>query len=266
MSIQSSLLIGLANISLPDFTGPIPEKAFMIGDDLFVFNEWLEHFNAPYANAVESNAFWNCQNLISVNIPEAKSIGDDAFSFCYGLTSANFPNVITIGEAAFAECSFLASVDFPKAITIGEMAFFWCYENLTSVYFPEAKTIEEHAFQGCEVLVSVDLPKAETIVRYAFLYCYSLAYVHVPNAYFFGNQVFYNVPDNLILRINSPASSVTFAYNAFEIYPGTNDNSSTDKIILYLGTGVKPERPNSGNTWNGCTWKEIHNYEDYVQP
>ena len=69
--------------------------------------------------SVHSNAFKNCDDLISVTIPNSvTSIGDDAFWHCSKLTSVIIGNGLTsIGYRAFGSCSALTSINLPNSVT-----------------------------------------------------------------------------------------------------------------------------------------------------
>jgi hypothetical protein len=232
---RKSLLISLANVSLPDFTGTIPEEAFESDDG--VYNTWFKSFDAPLATAIGSDAFYHCEALTSVNLPKAITIGGDAFAYCYVLPSVYLPKATTIGGGAFQSCSSLTSVDLPEAITFGEQAFFYC-----------------------SALPSVYLPKAITFGRFAFNKCENLANIHLPKAYSFGDYVFYSLRVGCILAIDSPEQEVKF----------NSVHGKPSSMRLYLGKDVNPPRPTTlpvdNTTWVKITWIQIFAYETYQKP
>jgi hypothetical protein len=142
---------------------------------------------------INSKAFKDCKNLISVIIPESvEHIGDYAFSGCSNLTSALIPgNVSYVGMAAFAGCA-LDIITIPeKLIKIYDSTFercshpfsvtipgnirnigFWsfAYSAVTSVVICEGvESIEDFAFAYCDDLTSVTIPSSVVYIgKYAF--------------------------------------------------------------------------------------------------
>ena len=78
----------------------------------------------------------NIDTLISRTIPcvesDAEEVGDYAFYNCQNLTSVNFPRATSIGQYAFGNCTALTRADFETATHIGGYAFNGC-ENLTLI-------------------------------------------------------------------------------------------------------------------------------------
>lgn len=74
-------------------------------------------------------SFRNCEKLVSVNIPNnVTSINNYAFSYCRSLESITLPNKInSIGAGAFSYCSSLKDVTIPQSVTsIGSETFYYC--------------------------------------------------------------------------------------------------------------------------------------------
>lgn len=69
--------------------------------------------------SVGSNAFENCEKLVSVTIPEGISIIEDyAFDSCSSLTTIKLPSTVTqIESGAFKNCTKLSSFKFPSGIS-----------------------------------------------------------------------------------------------------------------------------------------------------
>jgi hypothetical protein len=236
-SRQAALLKGLANVSLPDFTGTIPNDAFNTGTGTSA-NTWLKSISAPLATGIEGYAFYHCKGLAgSLDFSKVTTIATNAFYGCDALTGPfDFSELTTVGTNVFGHCDGLTgSFVFPKLITIEISMFNNCFNLKGPLDFPDATTIENNAFYGCSALTDV----------------------HVPKAYSFGQSTFRDVK-NCTLRIDSPASKITFGTNCF-------NNAST--ITLQLGEGANPARPTglpkNNVTWNGYTWKRI---EAYQQP
>ncbi|MDR2414964.1 MAG: leucine-rich repeat protein, partial [Odoribacteraceae bacterium] len=161
-----TLLTGLANVSLPDFTGMIPTGAFS-GVSATEPNAWLQGFTAPLASGVGESAFSYCESLARINVSSATSIGHGAFWGCNGLTTVNVSAAISLGNAAFQECANLTAVDLSSAEIIGEYAFFYCKKLATAILRSPVKTFKEGAFFECHVL-DVEVIVAESIGKHAF--------------------------------------------------------------------------------------------------
>ena len=112
---------------------------------------------------IEDEAFYNCNNLITVTIPNSVTrIGEDAFNNCNNLTSVIIPNSVTsIGKYAFSYCRSLANVTIPNSITqIRDGTFYNC-NNLTSVIIPNSViSIGIWAFRHCNNLISIKIPNS----------------------------------------------------------------------------------------------------------
>lgn len=109
---------------------------------------------------IGSDAFHNCNSLVSVEIPNSVTVIDNhAFSYCGNLPSISIPNsVLDIGRWAFINDTSLTSIEIPNSVTrIGKQAFYGC-SKLTSAIIPESVTnIEESAFKECPNLTSLTL-------------------------------------------------------------------------------------------------------------
>ena len=93
--------------------------------------------------SIDTEAFRNCRNLVSVEYNSIVAIGDSAFSNCSSLTDITIPNSVTaIGESAFSGCSSLKSVTIPNSVT----------------------EIENSTFEGCSSLTSVTIPNSVTTI------------------------------------------------------------------------------------------------------
>lgn len=78
---------------------------------------------------VEDFAFFNCQEISSVQLPESiVTIGQQAFSHCYAMTSINIPSKVTrIGDYAFEFCEDMTSITLPRSISsLGYAVFQEC--------------------------------------------------------------------------------------------------------------------------------------------
>jgi len=98
---------------------------------------------------IETNAFKDCYNLISVTIPSSViNIEEGAFSLCGSLTSVIIGNKVKIiGKHAFFECANLTSVTIPNSVNnIEDNAFDYCYELNTVIFEKDNIIIGNNAF------------------------------------------------------------------------------------------------------------------------
>ena len=82
-------------------------------------------------------AFYECEDLVSVELPESISlIADSAFYSCTRLETIAIPEGVTlISLAAFSNCTGLTSVEIPESVTTVEPYAFSDCISLTDVYF-----------------------------------------------------------------------------------------------------------------------------------
>ena len=103
--------------------------------------------------AVGSNAFFGCEDLVSLTLPEGIVLIDDYGVYSCGVVSVTLPaSVTTIGECAFAHCWYLESIVIPEGVvSIGDDAF--ANTGLTSVTLPESvRSLGYTVFGHCDDL------------------------------------------------------------------------------------------------------------------
>ena len=154
---HEGLLPYLAHVSLPDFTGTIPDYTFVHDISTLRGCEWLKSFSAPVATGVGDFGLALCPFLVTVYCPEVITVGNAGFALAaQSLTTIELPKMVTIGQMAFAYCYHLFSVKFPEALTIGASAFFECM-GMDSIDLPKATMIKEKAFSGCSSIQTLKL-------------------------------------------------------------------------------------------------------------
>lgn len=92
--------------------------------DLLVTHEvtWSkadDETNGLAVTCIGSDAFADCQSLVSLTIPDSVTYIDEmAFALCSSLESASLGDSVTsIGESAFAYCESLTSITIPDSVT-----------------------------------------------------------------------------------------------------------------------------------------------------
>ncbi|MBR4697489.1 MAG: leucine-rich repeat domain-containing protein, partial [Candidatus Methanomethylophilaceae archaeon] len=71
-----------------------------------------------------SNAFLNCNSLVSVDLPGASNVTYSAFQGCSNLKEVNLPKAGYIGDYAFQGCNALTHIKFSESLlNVGDEAF-----------------------------------------------------------------------------------------------------------------------------------------------
>jgi hypothetical protein len=116
-----------------------PQNMTLWGYDLYINNSKVENLTIPSnVSVIESDAFYKCTSLTSVNIPGVELINDGAFLFCALLESVTIGNKVTsIGKAAFSQCG-LTSVTIRAEVppTLGEDNAFPTYRSDFKIFVP----------------------------------------------------------------------------------------------------------------------------------
>lgn len=162
--------------------------------------------------AIGQEAFYECENLVSVTIPNSvTSIGLAAFASCSGLKSVSLSNSLKIiGKYAFSNCKSLRTITIPTSVT----------------------TIEDCAFEGCSNLTTASVPKTvKTIGIDVFNQCPKLKSTssssEIKTAYF--NRIKYRIvddsaktcavtPEKFVER-NGTRNLYTSSYQGYTIIP-----------------------------------------------
>jgi len=140
---------------------------------------------ADGVTTISSYAFYDCNNLISMEIPETiKNIGEYTFYNCYNLSNVVIPaNLNYIGANAFYGCKGLTSITIPGGIKrILSYTFSGC-SGLKEVTIQQGvNSIEYGAFAICTNLERIVIPESVyEIESYAFSYT-NLTEVEIPSS------------------------------------------------------------------------------------
>ena len=122
--------------------GDIYDEAGRIVDQELVTQ--LASINLPDVTEIGAQAFYFCENLVTVSAPKAQTIGAQALGYT-ALTSVEFPELTPIPTDMFSGTWSLSSAKFPKVTTIEQGgllvgAKFWPENNPTP--FPLELTAE----------------------------------------------------------------------------------------------------------------------------
>ena len=226
----------------------LPKSVAAIGKGAFYNCNNIESVNILSEGEIEigPKAFNSCTSLKYVNIPNGEpNIGNEAFWGCTSLKGVSIPNdVKNIGVMAFCRCRSLTNLIIPKVknSVIGNGAFIDC-TSLTSIIIPEGvRNIGNHAFLNCSSLTNVDIPESVThIGDSTFLGCSSLISVNIPNGVKnIGERTFKNCSS--LISVNIPDSAKDIYRGAFE-----NCTSLTSIVIPDSVEGI------GNDAFYGCT-------------
>ena len=156
----------------------IATGAFYNCDNLLSVNA-----NARY---IGNNAFSNCDRLVTVNLGDSvQALGNEAFSGCFRLNNASFgEGIISIGDSAFGGCIRLIKPELPSSLaTIGTRAFDGCGDINGKLTFPASIThIGDSAYNGVGNITEIEMKGSTppTIHAHTFAAVDSLVTVSVP--------------------------------------------------------------------------------------
>lgn len=130
---------------------------FIIFNDVLLYKYIGGDENVVIPNGIESicsRAFWEAQNIKTVEIPESVKYINGAFEYS-SVESIKLPNSIKVIDSyAFCECPSLKKITIPASVEeIGEHAFDGC-TSLKEVIIEGSPKFGEDAFKDCDSLVN----------------------------------------------------------------------------------------------------------------
>lgn len=151
-----------------------------------ILNKTITEFSDDKLQTLKSYAFYNCDNLLSVNLPNLTSLGlstvPNTFSYCDSLQTVSLPKLTPLTEGLFTGCKSLKNVVLYNGITtIPKNCFNGC-KSLTfdDTFFSKIKIINSGGFRGCNSLSEVNLPLLTSLGSYAFGDCTNLKQISIP--------------------------------------------------------------------------------------
>lgn len=123
--------------------------------DYGVFEECTKLKSVTFPATIDNiptRAFWNCENLSTIDLSHCSIIGGGAFYNCTSLTDIKLLNVNETGWVTSYENSY-------KGFRVG--SFMNC-NNLTSVDLGSIQKLGDRTFYGCTLLKKITLPSTIT--------------------------------------------------------------------------------------------------------
>lgn len=151
---------GVSDVRFSGGLGTVKRNAFS--------NSMISNVTLPSTvTNVDYEAFYNCENLISVNLNSNVNLGNRAFYSCASLISVNMGSTNVISNSCFGQCTNLSSISFAPNTAIGSSAFSSCgFTSLNLLGYVQTQSelseyggmynIGGSAFQNCASLTSVD--------------------------------------------------------------------------------------------------------------
>ena len=232
---------GLVERTITDYTN---DNATKVETYAFYEADNLISVNFPKATVISNYAFYKCDNLTTVKAHSMTTVGIEAFTACTSLKTIEAPNLKTIHNKSFSTCKALTSVDFPLVTELyGGYSFSTC-SLLESVNLPALEKISGYyAFENCTSLKTVDFPNLTSSDRYMFAGCTALESANLPKL---GAVPMYGFTRCSSLKNINLSGTYTLSSYAFYNCTGLTkvDLSYTEAISSY---DIK------SSVFNGCT-------------
>ncbi len=128
-----------------------------------------------------NDGFVRCYDIESVKLPTSvREINTQAFFNCTSLKSVDIPNCMIVGDGAFSNCLQLQEIDLPsECISLGNGVFSGCAQLKKAIVHGDS--IDETAFRGCVLLTEVTVGNdIQSIAKGAFNSCRNLQSMTLP--------------------------------------------------------------------------------------
>ncbi|MCR4661847.1 MAG: leucine-rich repeat domain-containing protein [Clostridia bacterium] len=170
-SLEEISITGSGNILTGSFTNLKSVKKVLIANGI---------------TAINSNAFYNCDNLEEISIDaeaKLKTIGGYAFYNCSKLSTIAFPkSLVSIGEYAFYNTNIENVNLLEKCNKLEKYCFSNCLNLKNVTMHNSSVALNEGVFSNCQSLVSIQIPVNLLSVPKSFLAnCTSLQTIDLSN-------------------------------------------------------------------------------------
>jgi len=271
----------IVSIILPDEATSIVTGAALNMSAFLNFSN-LARAEGRNVTDIRRGAFYQRNNLTSVNFPVTKNIYSSAFDRS-GLVSASFPMVTNISESAFFYCKDLATICFPATASFDIYSFVGCTSltfdltekgpdtlntmfdnkalvrnnNTELVLYPSAEgdltitapitRIGDYAFCDAVGLSSINSSTVTSIGENAFEWCSNLVNASFPALKSISDYTFINCGSLESVYIPAATNIGYFVFGMDLSYP---EYAATD-LTITLGSTV----PNIG--FNNLCWNDF---------
>ncbi len=175
----------LTEIHLSSNVTSIGYSAFKGCSGLTHFKMESPSFNPPSINMSSPYAEKMCDLLGVSKLDVFRHIESDLFYGCSSLISVDLPRTVSkIDERAFKDCSSLTEITLPSGVKVINCSTFENCSSLTRIIIPDyTKSIYPCAFKGCSGLQFVYISnQVEYIGKDSFNRCSSLTEITIPRS------------------------------------------------------------------------------------
>ena len=215
---------------------------YNVGKKQFMLEERNFSLNLEKLKNIPEGAFMG-SSISSVEFGNIEKIETNAFSECDALVSVKANKISNLSNEVFRGCDSLATVEITNMSYIPAGTFSAC-TNLLRIVTPNVTLVNSGAFENCISLRAITLEKAETVFSNAFSGCSSLRVINLPEMTGFENK--FN--PNLTIIPAFPASLNTF--NAPKLEKTVSNMFFHSKNIRIINLNSVTEIAPS--TFNGC--------------
>lgn len=164
-----------------------PNKIF--NDELFSENDNIISVidDLGIIEEIESNCFFECDNLISVDFPAVTNMSAGGFYHCINLVDVNLPVLSSMPAACFYLCTSLTTLNCPLITAIGNNSL--AGTALSEVNFPDCVQVDGGGCSSMSNLTTVTLPALFVCADDVFSFCPAITTISL-TASIFGIRAF----------------------------------------------------------------------------